>query len=264
MLDAPADVFSFQINPSDPNLVCGGCANGQIAFWDLGRVYFELRAKIQDRKTLSSDSKSKRPSFLEKLKDSAESLVCPLIPVTALSNLEMSHKRAVTSVAWLPPHIELGKNAMTYDSTTGRSTQFMSVAGDGTLRCWDIRPQKKLGQGDEDEDDVAKIIKVNKWAHLENNQWKYHFRFVLEDQAGNPMFATTFRICEKRQQPKDTKDEKSTSSGGDFSPPSSDKLAADENADEPSRKKGILTQNLNINSTVFVGSEMGEIALVDW
>ena len=50
MLDAPSDVFSFMINPSDPHLVCGGCANGQVALWDLGRTYYELRARTQDRK----------------------------------------------------------------------------------------------------------------------------------------------------------------------------------------------------------------------
>jgi len=106
MLDAPSDVFSFMVNPSDPNLVCGGCANGQIVLWDLGRVYYDLRSSIQDRRK-KSDPKSKRPSFLEKLKDSAEKYSCPLIPVAGLSNLDLSHKRVVTSVAWLPPHVEV-------------------------------------------------------------------------------------------------------------------------------------------------------------
>jgi len=108
MLDAPSDVFSFMINPSDPHLVCGGCANGQVALWDLGRSYYELRARTQDRRKKSSmDAKSNRPSFLEKLKDSAEMFACPLIPTVGLSNLDQSHKKVVTSTAWLPPHVEV-------------------------------------------------------------------------------------------------------------------------------------------------------------
>lgn len=281
MLDAPADVFSFQINPSEPNLVCGGCANGQIALWDLGRAYFELRAKIQDRRNMSSDAKTKRPSFLDKLKDSAETLACPLIAVSGLSNLDLSHKRAVTSVAWLPSHIEVGKNGMVYENRVGRSVQFMSVAGDGTLRLWDTRPQKKIpGQADEDDEDGAKdVIKVNKWAHLENNQWKYHFKFSLEDKQGYPMFATTVVICEKRGGGggKELKDDASSISGV---PPSTTSVSGG-SSEDPSPQSGksasptdksmlskkptaILTQNLNTLSTVFLGTETGEIALVDW
>ncbi|CAL8110058.1 unnamed protein product [Orchesella dallaii] len=269
MLDAPADVFSVNVNPSDPHLVCGGCANGQIAFWDLGRTYFELRAKIQDRGNLSAaDAKTKRPSFLDKLKDSAESLACPLIPIAGLSNLDMSHKRAVSSVSWIPPHIEIGKNGMVYDNLIGRSVQFMSVAGDGTLRLWDIRPQKKPGQAEEDDEDLNKdVIKVNKWAHLENNQWKYHFRYSMEDNSGGPMFATTIRICEKRPEGKDPKEEVPAIQKSSIDDDSNENPEA---LDDPKpvapkpKRVGALVQNLSALTTIFIGTEAGAIGLVDW
>lgn len=272
MLDAPADVFSFQVNPSDPSLVCGGCANGQVALWDLGRTYFELRAKIQDRTNMGGDTKTKRPSFLDKLKDSAETLACPLIQVAGLSNLDSAHKRAVTSVVWLPHHIEVGKNGIVYDNNAGRSQQFMSVAGDGTLRLWDTRPQnKKKEQAEDDDEDGAKdLIKVNKWAHLENNQWKFHFKYNMEDSRGSPIFVTKFLICEKRATGgKKAEDDPSTANSlsqtGDGKQTSTTEAAT--NPPETTSQKKVFrmfVQNLTALTTLFVGAETGEIGLVDW
>lgn len=34
-LEAPDDILCFRFNPSNPNIVVGGCANGQIILWDL-------------------------------------------------------------------------------------------------------------------------------------------------------------------------------------------------------------------------------------
>lgn len=30
LLEAPDDIFSFKFNPSDPNIIAGGCINGQV------------------------------------------------------------------------------------------------------------------------------------------------------------------------------------------------------------------------------------------
>lgn len=30
LLEAPDDIFSFKYNPSDPNIIAGGCINGQV------------------------------------------------------------------------------------------------------------------------------------------------------------------------------------------------------------------------------------------
>ena len=31
LLEAPDDIFSFKFNPSDPNIIAGGCINGQVS-----------------------------------------------------------------------------------------------------------------------------------------------------------------------------------------------------------------------------------------
>ena len=46
-LEAPDDVLCFKFNPSNPNVVVGGCANGQIVLWDLE----EYQDRLQLNKT---------------------------------------------------------------------------------------------------------------------------------------------------------------------------------------------------------------------
>ena len=38
ILESPIEVTCFEFNPGQPNVVVGGCCNGQIIMWDYGRV----------------------------------------------------------------------------------------------------------------------------------------------------------------------------------------------------------------------------------
>ncbi len=35
ILEAPDDLYCFKFCPTDPNIVCGGCINGQVVLWDI-------------------------------------------------------------------------------------------------------------------------------------------------------------------------------------------------------------------------------------
>ena len=35
LLEAPDDIHAFQFSPSDPNIIAGGCQNGQLVLWDI-------------------------------------------------------------------------------------------------------------------------------------------------------------------------------------------------------------------------------------
>jgi WD40 repeat protein len=36
LLEAPDDIFSFAFSPTEPNVIAGGCLNGQVVLWDIG------------------------------------------------------------------------------------------------------------------------------------------------------------------------------------------------------------------------------------
>ena len=67
---------------------------------------------------------------------------------------------------------QMAKNGNLYDNTwNSRSAQFFSVAGDSSIRVWDIR-LPRLGL-DEFDVNPTSAIKQNPWHHLENNTWKH-------------------------------------------------------------------------------------------
>ena len=37
LLEAPDDIFSFAFNPNEPNIIAGGCINGQVVLWDIAQ-----------------------------------------------------------------------------------------------------------------------------------------------------------------------------------------------------------------------------------
>ncbi len=43
LLEAPDDIFSFAFSPTEPNIIAGGCMNGQVVLWDIAE--FEERIK---------------------------------------------------------------------------------------------------------------------------------------------------------------------------------------------------------------------------
>ena len=49
LLEAPDDIFCFQFNPSDPNIIAGGCINGQIVLWDISAHAERLKPSKSNR-----------------------------------------------------------------------------------------------------------------------------------------------------------------------------------------------------------------------
>ncbi|XP_026709715.1 WD repeat-containing protein 63 [Athene cunicularia] len=47
MLECPEDIYCFQFCPSDPNIIAGGCINGQILLWDIS----QHEEKLQNAQT---------------------------------------------------------------------------------------------------------------------------------------------------------------------------------------------------------------------
>ena len=44
LLEAPDDIMSFKFSPTDPNIIVGGCLNGQVVLWDVSRHAERLKA----------------------------------------------------------------------------------------------------------------------------------------------------------------------------------------------------------------------------
>ncbi len=110
----------FQFNPENPNLIAGGCINGQIIIWDIAEHEKLLRV---EKKT--TQNKNRKPSDV------------PIIKWFCVSPIEFSHKGPVTDIIWLEScmeHVaacELDQNEI--------CKQLVSSSLDGTVLYWDTR-----------------------------------------------------------------------------------------------------------------------------
>ena len=93
VLGGPLDCPIFRFNPSSPDIVVAGCINGQILMW-----------KISDlEECIASSTTSKRDDRLEAA--CSKYLVKPV----AMSHPEFSHKRMVSDMLWMPPHLQVSR-----------------------------------------------------------------------------------------------------------------------------------------------------------
>ncbi|XP_052034436.1 dynein axonemal intermediate chain 3 [Apodemus sylvaticus] len=137
MLESPDDIFCFEFCPSDPNIIAGGCINGQIVMWDITAH----ADRIENIKTGSSRSKkaSLKPMFLLEPDSNKETMY---IRHCAVSSIENGHRKVITDIHWLPDSFEINRMGSVFENRSGINCQLVTCSADCTICFWDIRPQK--------------------------------------------------------------------------------------------------------------------------
>ncbi|XP_005622048.1 dynein intermediate chain 3, axonemal isoform X5 [Canis lupus familiaris] len=139
MLESPDDIFCFKFCPSDPNIIAGGCINGQIVMWDITAH----ADRIENIKTGGSRSKKAtlKPMFLLEPDSNKEATY---IRHCAVSSIENGHKKVITDIHWLPDTFEINRMGSVFENRSGICCQLVTCSADCTICFWDIRPQKAL------------------------------------------------------------------------------------------------------------------------
>ncbi|XP_040843173.1 dynein intermediate chain 3, axonemal [Ochotona curzoniae] len=139
MLESPDDIFCFQFCPSDPNIIAGGCINGQVVMWDIT----SHADRIENIKAGGSRSKkvALKPMFLLEPDSNKEAMY---IRHCAVSSIENGHKKVITDIHWLSDTFEINRLGSVYENRSGISCQLVTCSADCTICFWDIRPQKTL------------------------------------------------------------------------------------------------------------------------
>lgn len=136
ILEAPDDVTAFQFNPHDPNIIVGGCINGQIVLWDTSEYQDRVRSTKKQAKA-DDNSKDNKDT-----KDAKNDIT--IIKYIAVSSIEYSHRNAITDLSWLPKHLEVNHNGETVESKELAVKQLVTSALDGQIFFWDLRFKKDL------------------------------------------------------------------------------------------------------------------------
>lgn len=132
--------------PYDGNIVVGGCNNGQIVVWDIrGQLSkVEIKENISQKQRANQMAIAKLVLWIKKLPSVGH------VNPSVVSNLQYSHKTAITNISWIPPEH--------YISTTGQyrksgednpHMQFVtSSLEDNSVLFWDLkhfrRPEKQV------------------------------------------------------------------------------------------------------------------------
>ncbi|XP_065784136.1 dynein axonemal intermediate chain 3 isoform X2 [Muntiacus reevesi] len=139
MLESPDDIFCFQFCPTDPNIIAGGCINGQVVMWDITAH----ADRIENIKAGGSRSKkvTLKPMFLLEPESNKEEMY---IRHCAVSSIESGHRKVITDIHWLPDTFEINRLGNVFENRSGISCQLVTCSADCTICFWDIRPQKAV------------------------------------------------------------------------------------------------------------------------
>ncbi|KAK9820498.1 hypothetical protein WJX72_010908 [[Myrmecia] bisecta] len=126
VLEAPVEVFAFQCNPLQPDIVTAGAYNGQVLMWD---------TSAEEERLAHAKSAPK-----EEGGEGGEGSV-PVVKHTHLSLVDASHHAAVTDLHWLPG-ITIsrdGKAIKVLEDKAKECNFFATTAADGKVLFWDMR-----------------------------------------------------------------------------------------------------------------------------
>ncbi|XP_054068004.1 dynein axonemal intermediate chain 3 [Rissa tridactyla] len=258
MLECPEDIYCFQFSPSDPNIIAGGCINGQVVLWDIS----QHEEKLQNAKTDDDAMKMtavNTPSLMQVQDSSTEP---PLVRYCAVSSIQYSHKTPVTDIYWLPDYSEDNQRGATFENRAGVRVQLVTCSPDSSILFWDIPATKVLEQPSSEKMREEEIFDTpldvpDTLNHLDLC-WKPLIKINLCESDTNTEYSPVrislrelhyhYKTSEKVQSLNTLEVPAKESPYTEMSTPSSKNLKALQ----------------NISTSFFVGTEDGEIVYFDW
>ncbi|CAL8094691.1 unnamed protein product [Calicophoron daubneyi] len=240
LLEAPEDIICFKFNPTDPNIVAGGCFNGQVVLWDIEK-------NMDDLRTVKSRMKAKGKMPLFSFDDSDPNKV-PISPYCCVSNIESSHTAPIMDIQWVPDHFEINRVGYCFENMQLKCVQLVTCGLNSELLFWDMRPEKSPLAVDKTRDAIIPARNVPTTFAPLDMKWKPLLRVHLyKTEAGGDHAPTKF--CMREVQ--------------------GDRRILAANADDrnaPNAKGGPLKSRplQGVNTHFYVGTEDGDLVYVDW
>eukprot|EP01012_Entosiphon_sulcatum_P031145 TRINITY_DN3889_c0_g1_i1.p1 TRINITY_DN3889_c0_g1~~TRINITY_DN3889_c0_g1_i1.p1 ORF type:complete len:754 (-),score=118.02 TRINITY_DN3889_c0_g1_i1:32-2254(-) len=140
VLTAPSEVTVVKFNPTQPQYLAGGCVNGQVCLWDIGKA--QETAKSKRKKTIvPSSGLPQAAEGDERDGDREDDAAILRIKWTQASKVETGHKRAVNDLWWLQDGLETNFDGKLVPAT-GEPCQFATLSSDGFFVIWDTRKDR--------------------------------------------------------------------------------------------------------------------------
>ncbi|XP_030583005.1 dynein axonemal intermediate chain 3 isoform X2 [Archocentrus centrarchus] len=255
LLECPDDIAAFEFCPSNPDIIVGGCMNGQVVLWDISVRILLLQGTQPNNKQGSGNTDT---FDLDDIKENKT----PVLRYCAVSAVESSHKSPVTDVQWLPRTFEVTRTGLPVENKCNISVQVVTCSPDCTVMFWDLRVPKLQSQPLADrKQNVDQKTPTTAYSvpetfkHL-HRTWKPLFRVSLPkiDTSGEyaPLkFSLEHYTCNGNTG-------RNTDSEGDGNAviPDYSQLRI------PSAKT--LSTLEDVNTKFYIGTEDGEVVYTDW
>ncbi|NWI50354.1 WDR63 protein, partial [Calyptomena viridis] len=265
VLECPEDIYCFQFSPSDPNMIAGGCINGQVVVWDISQHEEKLQPEkpVADENIDNTDSEV--PAAAEVVSPGATVGSCfqqsstetPVVPCCAISSIEYSHKKPVTDIHWLPGPTEDNQKGGTSENRAENCLQLVTCSPDCSVLFWDIPATGKSS--------TEKVNKEKKFYMasgvpdtLKHSElcWKPLIKISLRERDTDTEYGPIrFILRELHYRYKSSGKMKSLSTM------SAKESLYTEMSTSSSKNLELLE---NISTNFFLGNEDGEIVYSDW
>ncbi|NWS50995.1 WDR63 protein, partial [Chunga burmeisteri] len=273
MLECPENIYCFQFSPSDPNIIAGGCINGQVVLWDIS----QHEEKLQNAKMVADGIKitavnmvsvsilnilqyiCMSPSLMQVQQSST---MPPLVRYCAVSSIQHSHKKTITDLHWLPDYFEDNRMGAAFENRAEICVQLITCSPDCSILFWDI-PATKLPEQPSSE-------------KVKEKEFFYMFHDVPDtskhlDLCWKPLIK--IKLCES-----DTNTEygpvRISLRELHYHYKTSEKVQSLNSLEVPAKESPYIEMNTsssknlkvleNISTNFFVGTEDGEIVYSDW
>jgi len=216
VLKSPQDIFTFRFNPSTPQIVVGGTITGQILLWDISSA-IDATVSKRNKGVKGKEEEQKIP---------------PIVPKFS-SSIDVSHRKTVAELSWLPPSTQINSRGQLLSSEhlTGSTNQFVTIAGDGQVLIWDIRFEE-IAEGNLPHVHKPKVQQLyDKKGEKISIPWTPLFRLQLKQ----PERVGDIPLCKLA-----------------LSYPGEENISTPNKVDEANQSK------------ILLGTEEGELLQIDW
>ncbi|KAJ8278976.1 hypothetical protein COCON_G00060420 [Conger conger] len=258
MLECPDDVFSFEFCPSDPNIIVGGCMNGQVVLWDISAHADRLQGTRAGGGSMSANTNT-LPGFEDKHADEI-----PVMRYCAVSGIESSHKAPITDVQWLPHYFEVSRTGIPLENKNLMCVQILTCAPDCCVMFWDIRAPRAATQSVTDKKHKGEAMPLenphgvpNTFKHLDLS-WKPLIRVNLPKINSTGEYSPLkFSLRDSSENLQASSVDRSHQNVGN-----SEGKVEYERLRVPSAKQLKVLED--VSTKLYIGMEDGELIYTDW
>ncbi|NXI97389.1 WDR63 protein, partial [Psophia crepitans] len=264
ILECPEDIYCFQFSPSDPNIIAGGCINGQVVLWDISQYEEKLQNANPVADAVTTTAVNMVNASILKI---LSTTVClgtepPQVRYCAVSDIQYCHKKPVTDIHWLPDCFEDNRMGATFENRAEIRVQLVTCSPDCSILFWDV-PATKLPEQPSSEKVKKDEIFYTPYNVPDTSKhvdlcWKPLIKINLHECSTNKEYGPV-RIS-LRELHYHYKTSEKLQSLNALEVPAKDSPYTETST--PSRKN--LKALENISTSFFVGTEDGEIVYSDW